>query len=37
MKIILDANVVVAAFASRGLCEAVFKLCIDSHDLILSE
>lgn len=37
MKIILDANVVVAAFASRGLCEAVFELCLDSHDMILSE
>lgn len=37
MKIILDANVVVAAFASRGLCETIFELCLDSHDMILSE
>lgn len=37
MKIILDANVVVAAFASRGLCETIFELCLDSHDIVLSE
>ena len=29
--------VVVAAFASRGLCESIFELCLDSHDIILSE
>lgn len=37
MKVVLDANVVVAAFASRGLCESIFELCLDSHDIILSE
>ena len=37
MKVILDANVVVAAFASRGLCESIFELCLDSHKIILSE
>ncbi len=37
MKIVLDTNVVVAAFASRGLCEAIFELCLDSHDLVVSE
>ena len=37
MRVVLDANVVVAAFASRGLCEAIFELCLDSHELILSE
>jgi uncharacterized protein len=37
MKIVLDANVVVAAFAARGLCEAVLELCLDSHEIILSE
>ena len=37
MKIVLDANVVVAAFASHGLCEAIFELCLDSHGIILSE
>lgn len=37
MKIVLDANVVVAAFASRGLCEAILELCLDSHEIVLSE
>ena len=37
MRVILDANVVVAAFASRGLCESILELCLDSHEIILSE
>jgi len=37
VKVVLDANVVVAAFASHGLCEAVFELCLDSHQLLISE
>ena len=37
MKVILDAKVVMAAFASRGLCESIFELCLDSHEIILSE
>jgi putative PIN family toxin of toxin-antitoxin system len=37
MKIVLDANVVVAAFATRGLCESIVELCLDSHEIIVSE
>ena len=37
MRIVLDANVVVAAFAARGLCESVFELCLDSHEILLSK
>jgi len=37
MKVILDANVIIAAFASRGLCSAVFELCLDRFDIVLSE
>jgi putative PIN family toxin of toxin-antitoxin system len=37
VRVLLDSNVVVAAFAARGLCEAVFELCIDSHEVIASE
>ena len=36
MRLVLDANVVVAAFAARGLCEAILELCLDAHDIILS-
>ena len=37
MKIVLDANVVIAAFATRGLCESILELCFHSHDLLLCE
>jgi uncharacterized protein len=37
MRIVPDANVFVAAFAARGLCESVFELCLDSHEFLLSE
>ncbi len=37
MRIVLDANVVVAAFAARGLCESLFELCLGSHEIVLSE
>ena len=36
MRVILDANVLIAAVASRGLCDALFELCIKEHDLIVS-
>ena len=37
MKVLLDANVIVAAFAAHGLCEAVFEVCLDAHDVVMSE
>ena len=37
MKIVLDSNVIIAAFASRGLCNALFESCIGNHDIILCE
>ncbi|MDP3098202.1 MAG: putative toxin-antitoxin system toxin component, PIN family [Syntrophales bacterium] len=37
MKTILDTNVIIAAFASRGLCHAVFELCLDRCEIVLSE
>ena len=37
MKIVLDAHVIVSAFAARGLCESLFELCLESHEIVLSE
>ena len=37
MRVILDANVVIAAAAARGLCEAILELCLEHHNLILCE
>lgn len=37
MRVILDTNVILAAFAGRGLAHAVFELCLDKHETIISE
>jgi putative PIN family toxin of toxin-antitoxin system len=37
VKVVLDANVLLAGFATRGLCEAVLEACVGSHEIIISE
>jgi putative PIN family toxin of toxin-antitoxin system len=37
MKVVLDANVLVAAFAAQGLCHVVFELCLYQHQILLSD
>ena len=37
MKIVLDANVIIAAFAARGLCESVMEVCLSEHQIALSD
>lgn len=37
MKIVLDSNVIIAAFAARGLCNALFESCLGNYDIILCE
>ncbi len=37
MRIVLDSNVIIAAFASRGLCAEVFELCVADHSIVISE
>jgi putative PIN family toxin of toxin-antitoxin system len=37
MKVILDTNVIFSAFATRGLANSVFELCLDKHMIIISE
>lgn len=37
MRVIVDANVAIAAAASRGLCEAILELCLEHHHIILCE
>lgn len=36
MRIILDTNVIISSFATRGLCQSVFELCLDRFDIIIS-
>lgn len=37
MRIVLDTNVLLAAFGTRGLCEALLASVLDGHDLVTSE
>ena len=37
MKVVLDTNVLVAAFIARGVCSEVFERAISDHELVLSD
>jgi putative PIN family toxin of toxin-antitoxin system len=37
MRVLLDTNVLVAAFATRGLCEDVLRTVLTEHDLVVPE
>ena len=37
MRVVLDSNVIIAAFAARGLCNALFEHCLEQHTVILCE
>jgi uncharacterized protein len=37
VRVVLDTNVLLAAYATRGLCEALFAACLESHEIVLSE
>lgn len=37
MKLVLDTNVLIAAFVSRGTCHELLEYCQRDHDLITSE
>jgi putative PIN family toxin of toxin-antitoxin system len=37
MRLVLDSNVIIAAFATRGICHAMFEYCLENHDVILCE
>ena len=34
MRIVLDANVLIAAGATHGLCESVMELCLERHQIL---
>jgi putative PIN family toxin of toxin-antitoxin system len=35
--VVLDSNVVIAAFATRGLCSEIFEHCLEHYEIILSD
>jgi putative PIN family toxin of toxin-antitoxin system len=37
MRVVLDTNVIIAAFAAHGLCSEVFEVCLTSHTTVISE
>jgi putative PIN family toxin of toxin-antitoxin system len=37
MRIVLDSNVIIASFATEGLCHVLFELCVDQHEIVISE
>lgn len=37
MKIFLDTNVLVSAFATRGLCADLFRVFLGEHELVVGE
>jgi putative PIN family toxin of toxin-antitoxin system len=36
MRLVLDANVLIAAVAGRGLCESLLELCLEEHEVVVS-
>lgn len=37
MKVVLDTNVIIAAFAARGLCSDLLEVCLADHQIITSQ
>ena len=37
MKIILDTNIIIAAFSSHGLCSLLFELSLNKYEIIISD
>ena len=37
MRVVLDSNVIIAAYATHGLCHSLFELCLVGHTLITSQ
>lgn len=37
MKVVLDTNIYIAAFAARGLCASILEWCLEESELLASE
>jgi putative PIN family toxin of toxin-antitoxin system len=37
MRVVLDTNVIIAAFAAHGLCSEVFEVCLTGHTIVISK
>ena len=36
MKVVLDTNVIIAAFSTRGLCKDLFEICLSEQTVVVS-
>jgi putative PIN family toxin of toxin-antitoxin system len=36
VRVVLDTNVLLAAFATHGLCEALYAVCLANHEIVVS-
>jgi putative PIN family toxin of toxin-antitoxin system len=36
MRVVLDSNVLVAAYATHGLCHSLLEICLTGHTLLMS-
>lgn len=36
MRVVFDSNVLIAAFATHGLCHTLFELCLQGHEIVIS-
>ena len=37
MKILLDANVIISAFGTQGMCSEVFAYCLSEHEIVINQ
>jgi uncharacterized protein len=37
VRLVLDANVLIAAFVARGVCAELLEYCVREHDLVTAE
>src|SRR4051812_35580986 len=37
MKVVFDTNVLIAAFATRGICDSLLEVCLRSHQIFVSD
>lgn len=37
MRIVFDSNVIIAAFATHGLCHSLFELCLCGHEIVIGD
>lgn len=36
MKVVLDTNIIISSYATRGLCHSVFESCLDRFEIVIS-